>query len=374
LTVLVAVLAVALGASIIALSNGPTSKRLTPSAAVHGRDFFGLNVGHLEWPGVATSDVADALGRAQQLGAKWVRVGVQWSDVQRDGPSTWDWSGPDKVIDQANVHGLHTLALLTYSPKWAIPERYRALPQKNDWERYPPTDVQDFARFAKAAAAHYRAKGVASFEIWNEANCQYWNPAPNASDYVRLLSAASTAIKQVAKDLIVVSSGLAPYGQYGESTSDCVNPLTFLQQMYMTGARGTFDALGWHPNNWTSGSPTQSSAKNAFYQMYGTVPNAFSIMADHVDVKKIWMTEFGYPTGDSTAVTYNDETLQSKYLEEGYRVATSAAWAGPLFWFDQRDDSDLSFGLHRNMWSKKPAWERYHALALAAGRHNSCCK
>jgi beta-glucosidase/6-phospho-beta-glucosidase/beta-galactosidase len=123
---------------------------------------------------VPASDVTFALTQAKLLGSKWIRVNVQWSDVQYNGANSWDWSGGDKVIDAANTQGGQSLALLTYSPKWAIPLQYQGLTAKNDWERYGPANVNDFANFAAAAAARYSAKGVHAFEIWNEANCQYW--------------------------------------------------------------------------------------------------------------------------------------------------------------------------------------------------------
>jgi hypothetical protein len=341
------------------------SPRRASGASV--QDYFGLNAGHLEWSTVPATDVAFALSQAKQVGTRWMRVNVQWSDVQYSGSNAWDWSGSDKVIDAGNAQGLQTLALLTYSPKWAIPAQYQGLTAKNDWERYGPTNASDFATFAAAAAARYSARGVHAFEIWNEANCQYWKPAPNAADYDRLLAAAYPAIKQADPAAVVVSSGLAPYGSYGQSNASCINPLTFLEQMYANGARGNFDGLGWHPNNWSSGSPTQAVPWNAFYQMYGTTPSAVSIMSGRADSKKIWMTEFGYPTADPGAVTNNNEALQGQYLSEGYRAATSASWSGPVFWFNQRDDAGLSFGLHHNDWSKKPAWSAYRNLAVGGG-------
>lgn len=342
------------------------------SPVVTGQDFFGVNMGHMEWGNFSRAQVDAALADVKSGGAHWIRMNAQWSDIQAGGPTSWNWVGTDKVIDSANAHGLKVLATLTYSPKWALASQYQNISSKGQYEIYEPANVNDYANFAKAAAQRYAAKGVHYYEIWNEANCYFWKPSPNAAHYTNLLKAAYSAIKSVDPSAVVISSGLAPYGSYPAVRSDgsCINPLKFLQDMYANGAKNYMDAIGWHPYNWSSGSPSQNAAWNGFYEMYGTSPSVVSIMNSNGDSKKIWMTEFGYPVGNdsegSAAVTHNNEPLQGQYLTEGYNLAVKSSWAGPIFWYNYQDGAfgtSESFGLNRSDGSHRPAWSAFQTAS-----------
>jgi len=50
---------------------------------------------------------------------------------------------------------------------------------------------------------------VEYYEIWNEPNIEYWNPAPNPEDYGRLFKASSTAIHNADSKAKAVFGGLA---------------------------------------------------------------------------------------------------------------------------------------------------------------------
>src|SRR5579885_1826822 len=178
-----------------------TSHAASPN--VTGQDYFGINMGHMEWGTFSSTQVDSALADAKNAGAHWIRMNAQWSDIQANGPSSWDWTGTDKVVNSANSHGLKVLATLTYSPKWAIPSQYQSLTSKGQWELYAPANVNDFANFARTTAQHYAPKGVHYYEIWNEANCAFWKPNPDPAYYTSLLKAAYTAIKQADSSAVV---------------------------------------------------------------------------------------------------------------------------------------------------------------------------
>jgi len=343
----------------------------TPNVA--GGDYFGMNMMHMQWGNFSRAQVDSALDDAKNAGVHWIRLGVQWSDVQAGGPNSWSWTGSDKVVDSANARGIKVLALLTYSPKWAIDPQYQSINTKGEWEKYRPSNVNDFANFAGSAATHYSQKGVHHFEIWNEANNgNFYKPTTDVAHYTQMLNASYNTIKTADPNAVVISSGLSPYGHYGQMTSTNINPLNFLEGMYANGAKGHMDAIGWHPYNWDSGSPTQAVVWNAFYQMYGTTPSVLSIMQNNGDNKKIWMTEFGYPVGADSpkSVTYNNEPLQAQYLTEAYNKVISSSWAGPLFWYNYRDEafgsSNESYGIKRADGSNRPSWNAYKVASQNA--------
>src|SRR5579885_1913572 len=149
------------------------------SPAVSGQDYFGVNMGHMEWGTFSRAQVDAALADAKSAGVHWIRMNAQWSDIQANGPIAWDWAGTDKVVDSANAHGIKVLATLTYSPKWAIGSQYQNITSKGQWELYQPANVNDYANFAKVTAARYATKGVHYYEIWNEVNCYFIKPKPD---------------------------------------------------------------------------------------------------------------------------------------------------------------------------------------------------
>ena len=100
--------------------------------------------------------------------------------------------------------------------------------------------------------------------------------------------------------------------------------------------------------------------------MYGTSPSLRSVMTDNGDAaKKIWATEFGAPTNGPSG-SYVSEATQASMLTKAYQLYRSYTWAGPLFFYQGRDQSatDTStrenfFGLTHNDFTPKPAYTAY---------------
>ncbi len=248
-----------------------------------------------------------------------------------------------------------------YTPGWARPSGTSAT--------YGP-DPAKFAAFARVAAAHYSALGVHAYEVWNEPNIKsFWTPSPNVGDYTRLLKAAYPAIKGADPQATVLSGGTAPAPDDGTSYS----PVTFLKGVYANGGGNWFDAVAHHPYSWDT-YPGDAQAWSAWYQMYGTNPSLRSVMTANGDgEKKIWGTEFGAPT-DGPAGSFVSESVQAKMITKAYSTWRGYDWAGPLFTYQGRDlgtsndRRENHFGLLRNDWSQKPAYDAYRqAVAAATG-------
>ena len=255
------------------------------------------------------------------------------------------------------------LGVIVYTPNWARPSGTPATA--------PPANLGDYAVFAGRVARHF-GKSVAAYEIWNEPNIAgFWAPAPDPARYTQMLKLAYAQIKRAAPRATVVSGGLSPAGAYGSVSLRAINPLNFLEQMYLNGARGNMDAVGWHPYNYPWGLGYYSWS--AWSQMALTAPSARSIMIVNGDRrKKIWATEWGAPTGTSSkSVT---DAKQAKLITNGFRRLKSSPWAGPAFLYSYRDkgtnpsDSEQNFGIVRYDWSRKPAYSAYRSLAQRLSR------
>jgi hypothetical protein len=290
-------------------------------------------------------------------GARWLRVDINWAQIQAQGPSSYDWSAIDAVVNGARSRGMSVLGTILYTPSWAGAS---------------PTTAPDpsmYATFAATAARHYEALGVNAFEIWNEANISASWQSPSPAAYTRVLKAAYPAIKAVDPSATVVTAGTSPAPTDGTSYS----PVDFLSGIYASGGQGFFDAVGAHPYC-NPDFPGDTDSWSAWYQMYGTSTSMRSVMAAHGDsAKKIWATEYGAPTAgpaDSGAVS---EAVQAAMVLRAYQLWSTYSWGGPLFLYQGRDLGTSTdtiqnhYGFINEDFSPKPAYGAYQLAASIIG-------
>ena len=324
-----------------------------------GAEMFGFSPGGAIQNQDATTLARD-LDTMQSAGSKWLRVDINWAQIQSGGPTSYNWSAIDRVVEGATSRGMNVLGVIVYTPNWARPSGTSAT--------YGP-DPATYAAFAARAAEHYAALGVHAFEVWNEPNTPaFWTPAPNPAQYTRLLQAAYPAIKAADPQATVLSGGTAPAPSDGTSYS----PVDFLKRIYANGGGGFFDAVSHHPYSWPA-APGEAQAWSAWYQMYGTSPSIRSTMVANGDGgKKIWATEFGAPTNGPSG-SYVSESTQASMISKGYAEWKTYDWGGPLFTYSGRDlgtstsTRENFFGVVRNDFSKKPSFAAYQTAAASAG-------
>jgi hypothetical protein len=163
----------------------------------------------------------------------------------------------------------------------------------------------------------------------------------------------------------VITGGLSPAANRGGS----VAPVTFLGRLYRLGHKRSFDHVGLHTSMFPY-SPSTRKSWSPWRQMAWTKPSLRSVMKRHGNGgKKIWVTEYGAPTGGDRAVS---ESRQAALLREGFRLWAGYRWAGPLFWYSVRDRGPAAWtgtcGLARSDFSRKPSFSAYRAIADAARR------
>lgn len=282
-------------------------------------------------------------------GARWLRIDIDWPSIQPT-PDSWNWGPTDRIVNAATSRGIQILGTLGYTPPWARGPGTDG--------KYPPSDYNNYARFAQAAAARYKGVGVRSWEIWNEPNQVYWwKPAPNPWAYTDLLRRAYGAIKAVDPGATVIGGGLAPAPDAGDGSQ--INGETFVRRMYEAGARGNFDALAMHPYSYPV-EPMYPHPMNAFSS---TTPAVHQVMeANGEGWKKVWLTEYGAPTSGYRSIS---EYQQADFLVKAYDQVARWPWAGPLFYYmyrnqgwDPNNTSD-NFGLRRADYSYKVGWQAF---------------
>jgi hypothetical protein len=213
-------------------------------------------------------------------GAESVRAAFDWRRIQPASAADADFSTTDGVMLAAAQRGLGVLPIVEGTPDWA------ALHPGDPAS--PPRDPADYGRLLTALVARYGPGGsfwvehpevarqpVRAWQIWNEPNLtRYWNVAPWAPSYVRLVKAAKKALRKADPHAKTVLAGLPNESWYA------------LEAIYKAHGRGAFDVVSLHPY---TGKP-----KNVIR----IVKIVRGVMRRHKDRKlPVWVTELSWPAG-----------------------------------------------------------------------------
>ena len=277
----------------------------------------------------------------------WVRADFDWSAIETQ-RGQFDWTYPDRVVNEASARGMKVVALIGYTPPWAHPP--------GTTSHAPPDRVSDYANFASAAAARYAPRGVRTWEIWNEPNSsEFWQPRPDPDGYGQLFRAAAGAIREKDPGATLLTAGLTR----GADTADgaTVSQSTYLERLYANGTAQLASAVAIHPYSFPW---LPSDHPPALVGGFNDLPKLHKLMARHGDAgKKIWITEFGAATG--TALGAMSAADQAETIVSARRQVPYWDWVGPLIYYELRDegtdrgDIQQNFGVLRRDLSLKPA-------------------
>lgn len=313
----------------------------------------------LTW-GISAAEQDRTAAAIGDLGAKWVRLNVQWKYWEYRGPSiTIQDSGSrraaDRSVELARAAGSKVVLMVYNAPDWAA--------AASSSEGQVPRSPQDYANFMRTLAAHYRGK-VDAYEIWNEPDLQrFWSTGPSATQYTALLKAAYAGVKAGDPDAKVVFGGLS---------WDYTRDGSYLSRAYSYGAKGHFDVLAIHPY------PQGDLAR-----WLGWIRAARATMVANGDAAKpIWLTEFGANTSTRAYDPANGawqggitEAAQAELLTRTFTLLESEPYVGVVCWYNLRnnywsgdDPSSVegSFGLLRTDFSPKPAYYAFKRYATGA--------
>lgn len=331
---------------------------------------LGVSVGDtLPWKTQQELDIF--FQKIKELGVGWVRIDVGWDGIQPDSSKDYNWTNLDRVVTTARLNGINVLGILTYTPKWA------RNPSCVGGPKCAPSDITQFAEFSKKAAKHFKGT-INNWEIWNEPNIpNFWSPKPDVTHYTSLLKVTYVAIKGVNQSAIVITGGLSPAT---DGYNFSIAPVTFVRALYASGAQDYFDAVALHPYSYPA-SPDYVANWNAWQQ----IQQVRSILVAQDDgEKKIWLTEYGVPTGGpgdmheshqpnfTYGFDYMSENAQATFLSMALlSYDKSKDWLGPFFWYSFKDlgsnsnDPENFFGLLRYDGSKKPAYDVFKNVISA---------
>jgi hypothetical protein len=284
-----------------------------------------------------------------------VRTDVVWSDVHA-GTHQYDFSRYDRLIPQLHEHGLKLLLVLHYN-KFRLDDQGREI-----WNT-PPDSFEEFARYVEATVRRYK-KYAQAWEIWNEPNHPvYWNaPLDDMRPYCRLLSLSYNAAKNIDPACTVINGGI---------TGDVANDVA---HFYESGGGDVTDKLNIH----TFFHPRSEDSLHLLDRVVVDVRSTMIRFGD--EAKKIWITEMGCPglKNPSTVKPWwvganTSESEQEEWIGQIYAWAQKYPEIEKLFWAFYRDTGSVFrdgvdyFGLVRNDFSPKPAFQRLKRLIQSEG-------
>ena len=299
----------------------PTAPQATPTSVAKADGSmtspdFGVQA-FLWWkPEVADRD----LQLVQDAGFKWVKQLVSWQDVEGAGKGQYDWTNLDRIVGQAEQHGLKLIVRVSQDP------------DRPFWAGNPPENADHFADFLTAMASRYQGR-IQAYQVWNEPNLarEWGGRRPDPAGYARLLKTAYSAIKGADPKATVITAGMAPTGT---DTEIAMPDTAFYDKMYQAmkgNSDGYFDMLGVHAAGFAAPpevSPDEAAADKPKYGgerffAFRHVEDVRKIMEKYGDKdKRVAVLEFGWTTDNRPDSPYYwhgagagiDEATKGKYM------------------------------------------------------------
>lgn len=352
----------AVAAALLGLALAPTA----PAAEV------GV-VADVTW-GQPRADVDREIALLRAAGVRWIRANVNWAGLEPDGKGVvneWLLAEYDYAIDRAHAAGIQVLMPIADGvPYWASadPAKHVDGQGNRQWEvTYRPTRSSDYGDAVRLVVEHFSARGVHTYQIWNEPNHpRFWPSGPDATEYVPMLRAGYEAVKAADPGATVLLGGLSKSDFY------------YLEDVYRAGGGAYFDAVAVHPYTYGVDPTAAWNGVHEWEDPSRISINAFpaiqeirrSMEAFGDAGKQVWLTEFGYSTttqdGGVSAAT------QAAFLTKAYRYVERFPWVKTMFWYaarnspfyGDRDTYEARFGLATTDWSLKPSYAALRSYAL----------
>ncbi len=268
-----------------------------------------------------------ALVRLRADGFGWVRQRLDWGQMEPT-PGTYDWRLSDALIHEIRAAGLVPVIVLDGSPAWARAPQDQP-PTDNPFA--PPANFEDFARFAAAFAARYRAQ-LDFYQIWDEPNiAPHWgNHLIEPVGYAQLLKVAAQAIRAVDPNATLISAALAPTRDRGHTAIDEVY---YLQRLYAAGAAPYFDVLAIQPFGF--GATPDDPRIDVDHLNFGRAQLLRQTMIAAGDgATPIWAVRYGWNRQLASPWATVSEANQIRFATDALTIAnrewpwlTAVAWA-----------------------------------------------
>ncbi len=267
---------------------------------------------------------------AAEAGLRFAKLHLPWADVERE-PGRFDWAKYDRLVDLCHGAGIEVVWRLDWAPAWAARDDHG--PGANN----VPADAAVYARYAGAAAAHFRGR-TRFYQVWNEPNLSSeWGYQPvDPAGYAALLAAAAVAIRSADPAAVVVAAPLA-INLETRVDGDNLSDLAYLRELYAAGAAAHFDILAANAFGMAA-PPDEAPSPERLNFRRTELQRAIMVEAGDAGTP-IWLSEYGWnaaPVGlDDNIWGHVPPASQAAFTVEGVqRAQREWPWAGVfLVWY-----------------------------------------
>ncbi len=334
----------ALGASLALALLAPTTIAAVARASVGARaaaaqaplDGVNIEASLSSSPAALEHQIAEA----HALGAKLVRVEVQWAAAEpvrgRIEPRVLASTG--RLVAAAAADGMRVIMLVDSTPCWtssAPPALLRKCnpggSRANGWQ---PKSAAAYGAFVAYLARLYGSR-LAAIEVWNEPDLSdeaFFAGPDKIQHYAALVRVAYRAIKRANPKVLVLAGSLVGYNG------------VFLRGLYKAGMKGYYDGLAVH-------FYTDVLAK------LRTLRQAQLRAGDHTPV---WLDEFGWTSCYPSAIQQSQHcvtpALQAQNLRNTFRSLARTSWVAAAVSYELQDSDHQDFGLLKEGGQQKPAF------------------
>lgn len=249
-------------------------------------------------------------------GVKWVRYWLSWYQVEVDS-GEYNFTAADSVIEGYDSRGINVYLTLFSGNQWYDgPDSTIYDSVAHPEQGLSPTpgspSMQGWLAFVDTAVLRYSDR-VKYWDIWNEPNIEFWQPAPDAQDYAFLLKETSMKIKSIDPSAKVI--GL------GTSTID----FGYISEVLQEDIIDHIDYLGFHPYRYYPEDDQDNLGlwyPPAPYTNYDEELQGLLDTLAQYDTSgrvQLWDEEAGYPSQPECFIwtpdtIYTSEATQAKYL------------------------------------------------------------
>jgi hypothetical protein len=295
--------------------------------------------------GRSAGEVESELDEAVKLGVGSVRLLPDWTVLQSQKATLFDWSYTDAVLKAASERKLEVWLTLGNTPRWA--SRY---PNSDTavWNYNPPKSLDDWRRYVQALAA--RQTAIASWQVWERSAIHFFRGSDK--DLTQLAKVSIQSVRKTSADALIFlpEPGAIDLGS--------------INQLYSWGAERYANGLALYP---AFARPEQMLRPLTVLQT--------DIVRKKGPLLRLWVAGFGWavePIPGPLLRPQASEQDQARYL---VRLAVLALSHGVerVYWQTLRDRSSGEYqvqsrsGLVRLDGTRRPAFQAYQTLIAQLG-------
>jgi hypothetical protein len=276
----------------------------------------------------------------KRAGVRWLRGSYEWQTIQPK-QGDWNFTLPDRLIENARANGIHLTGVFAYFAPWASAD--------GGTRKFPIKDIQFWRDYVEGMVKRYHSD-IKYWEVWNEFNGSF-AVGGTPGMYAELVREASFAAKKI-----------DPTAKIGMSVANF--DVRFLDAAIKAGAANYFDYICVHPYEILG--RLSDGGEPAFLSMTTTLRSMLKANHQPEDIP-LWITEIG-----SAAPSKRDNALdhvQASLLAKGYLLSIAAGFKR-VFWFEARgptDDKDMDLGLIRADMTPRPSYDALKTLTTTLG-------